>query len=242
MVRAFGTSAKSLQVGFAAEAGVRAAVLAAAGATADTRALDDWLDLVSPEGGPIDLSGPAIPGGLAVKLYPCCYACQRPIDAVRSQIPAGIPSDAVRSIRIATPAASVQPLIHHRPSTGLEAKFSIEYAVAAALIDDRPGFSSFSDDAVRRPDVQRLVGLVATETSPSGAGLLDGEFEIAITVATGEIYEARLTLPLGSPQRPPSADDIVAKLADCGSDVPELLAGITWDGARVLMRSKFPGR
>src|SRR6516165_9332175 len=44
--RAFGTAAKPLQVAFAAEAGVRAAALAEAGASADPRALDDWLGLV----------------------------------------------------------------------------------------------------------------------------------------------------------------------------------------------------
>src|SRR6202042_1808433 len=44
--RAFGTAAKSLQVAFAADAGVRAAALAGAGATADPRALEEWMALV----------------------------------------------------------------------------------------------------------------------------------------------------------------------------------------------------
>src|SRR6201986_2802550 len=43
--RAFGTDAKSLQVGFAVEAGIRAARLAAAGAQADPSALHVWLGL-----------------------------------------------------------------------------------------------------------------------------------------------------------------------------------------------------
>lgn len=80
--RAFGTDAKSLQVGFAAEAGVRAASLAAAGATADVTALDDWLELLGGDPSRLRLDGPAVPGGLAVKVYPCCYALQRPISAL----------------------------------------------------------------------------------------------------------------------------------------------------------------
>ena len=44
--RAFGTDAKSLQVGFAVDAGIRAARLAAAGAQADPEAVDAWLSLV----------------------------------------------------------------------------------------------------------------------------------------------------------------------------------------------------
>src|SRR5438309_6179286 len=49
--RAFGTDAKSLQVGFAVDAGIRAGRLAAAGATADTRAVDVWLELVGGDPG-----------------------------------------------------------------------------------------------------------------------------------------------------------------------------------------------
>ena len=78
--RAFGTAAKSLQVGFAAAAGVRAAHLAAAGASADPAALDQWFGLVGGSGA-VDLDGPLVPEGLAVKLHPCCYALQRPISA-----------------------------------------------------------------------------------------------------------------------------------------------------------------
>src|SRR6266545_3598624 len=81
--RAFGTSAKSLQVGFAAQAGVLAADLVAAGASADPSALDQWLPLVGGDAGRLSLTGPAVPGGLAVKLFPCCYALQRPIGAMR---------------------------------------------------------------------------------------------------------------------------------------------------------------
>ena len=64
--------------------GVRAARLAAAGASADPRALDQWLALVGGDADRLALDGPAVPGGLAVKLFPCCYALQRPIAALRA--------------------------------------------------------------------------------------------------------------------------------------------------------------
>ena len=138
--RAFGTDAKSLQVGFAVDAGIRAARLAAAGAQADPAAVDAWLGLVGGDPALVDPSGPVIPNGLAVKLYPCCYALQRPISALselaQSELagpeldPAGI-----RRIVLRTPEATVVPLIHHRPTSGLAGKFSLEYAAAAALLD-----------------------------------------------------------------------------------------------------------
>src|SRR5207248_2751421 len=138
--RAFGTDGKSLQVGFAVDAGIRAARLAAAGAQADPSALEAWLSLVGGDPAAVDLAGPAVPGGLAVKLYPCCYALQRPISALSELArAAGVAAGQVSRIVLRTPEAAVTPLIHHRPVTGLQARFSLEYAAAAALIDGYPG-------------------------------------------------------------------------------------------------------
>src|SRR5436305_2075300 len=55
--RAFGSDAKSLQVGFAVDAGLRAARLAAAGARADPAAVDAWLRLVGGDPSAVDSSG-----------------------------------------------------------------------------------------------------------------------------------------------------------------------------------------
>src|SRR5579863_5025111 len=154
--RAFGTDAKSLQAGFAVDAGIRAALLAAAGAQADWSALEAWLPLVGGDPGALgpDALGPdepAIPGGLAIKIYPCCYALQRPISALAELAGGRLDLPAVHRIVVCTPEATVAPLIHHRPDTGLQGKFSLEYACAAALLDPHPGFASFTDEAVRRP-------------------------------------------------------------------------------------------
>ncbi len=177
--RAFGTPAKALQVGFAADAGMRAARLTAAGASADPRALDDWLVLV--HGDPTAVAAqariatPAVIGGLAIKLYPCCYALQRPIAALVELLP--VPADEVESVTITTPASSLKPLIHSRPRTGLQGKFSLEYAAAATLLDGPPGLESFTDDSVTRPEAQRLMERVRTSASEGGTGLLDGHVE-----------------------------------------------------------------
>src|SRR5215472_16759300 len=177
--RAFGTDAKALQVGFAVDAGIRAATLAAADARADLSALEAWLSLVGGDPAAVDLTGPAVPGGLAVKIYPCCYALQRPISALAGLADRTEPAD-VRRIVLRTPEATVAPLIHHRPDTGLQAKFSLEYAAAAALLDGYPGFASFTDGAVRRPAARRLTGLVETKLDPGGTWLLDGELTAEI--------------------------------------------------------------
>jgi 2-methylcitrate dehydratase PrpD len=224
--RAFGTAAKSLQVGFAAEAGVRAAALAAAGASAGLGALEQWMALVGGDPGAVQLGAPAVPGGLAIKPFPCCYALQRPIAATIALEP--LSADRVRRIVVRTPVASLAPLIHHSPQTGLEGKFSLEYGIAAALLDGTPGFDSFSDDSVRRPDAVRLMGTVEVEATDGGDHLLTGDVEIEI-----EGRRTSLALPPGAPDRPMTDLELRAKLEVCRA---EELADLSWESATRVLR------
>jgi 2-methylcitrate dehydratase PrpD len=238
--QAFGTQGKPLQVGFAAEAGVRAARLAQAGASADPAALDQWLGLVGGKGDALDLGGPAVPGGLAIKLFPCCYALQRPIAALRAMRDHVEPG--LAHVRVRTPEASLHPLIHDRPVTGLQSKFSLPYSVAAALLDPYPGFGSFTDEAVGRTDARDLMERVEVVPTPGGDGLLSGELEIHLTQPGRAVLQTRLAVPPGAPDRPPTATEFADKLAACGPDVPDLLADATWASVAELLRTTFPGR
>ena len=244
--RAFGTDAKSLQVGFAVEAGLRAARLAAAGVQADPSALDVWLGLVGGDPSAVDPSGPSkptVPNGLAIKLYPCCYALQRPISALAElSALSGLSADpaAVRRIVLRTPEATVVPLIHHRPDSGLQGKFSLEYAAAAALLDSYAGFGSFTDEAVRRAEARRLVGAVETKLDPGGDWLLDGELEAEVHTADGAVLRTRQQYPPGSPARPPTPDQLAAKLADCVAGLDTDPAAWTWENAADMLRRWLP--
>ncbi|MGA2924659.1 MAG: MmgE/PrpD family protein [Solirubrobacteraceae bacterium] len=246
--RAFGTSAKALQVGFAAEAGVRAAALAGAGASADPRALDDWLALVGGDPSALQCSGPAVPDGLAIKLFPCCYALQRPISALAAIAPPN--ADRVTKVRVATPASAVAPLLHHRPRTGLEGKFSLEYGLAATLLDGRPDLTSFTDDAVRRPQARRLVECVELTATAAGEHLLAGEVEVEVDVEVereleggcGDALRTTLALPPGAPGRPPSELELRAKLEACAGGAAGELAALSWESAAAFLRQAVPER
>ena len=231
--RSFGTMAKPLQVGFAAAAGVRAARLAAAGAGADLSAVEAWFPLVGGALDSFDVSGEAIPGGLAVKVYPCCYALQRPIAAAATL---AIDAGEVEEVVCRTPASALQPLIHARPATGLEGKFSLEYGVAAALLDREPGFASFSDDCVRRPHAQQLMTKVKVEASPGGKGLLEGVCAVEVQLRSGERRTASLELPPGAPGNPPSTRQLDAKARDCCGDLAGAVLGLEWADAAAFLR------
>jgi 2-methylcitrate dehydratase PrpD len=237
---AFGTDAKSLQVGAATGAGLRAANLVSGGASASPRALEQWTELVGGDPAVEVEDTPAVPDGLAIKLYPCCYALQRPIGAAATAIasgPAGAGPElaaAVDGIAVRTPLSTIKPLIHTRPATGLEGKFSLEYGVAAAVLDGYPGFSSFTDAAVRRPAAQRLLRLVEVETTPEGEGLLAGEVAVEISTARGTM-RAELAMPPGSPANPATALDLEAKFAACLAGSDRSPAEITWASAASML-------
>jgi 2-methylcitrate dehydratase PrpD len=238
--RAFGSAGKALQVAFAAQAGVRAAQLVAAGADANTSALDQWLALVGGDATRLELEGPAVPGGLAIKLYPCCYALQRPISASLGLPIAGLAAERVVGIVARTPQATLQPLLHRRPTSGLEGKFSLEYALAATILDGRPGIGSFTDDAVARPAAQALRERVEVVGGAGGDGLLDGEVEIEVTLDDGSVLRTALAVPPGAPDRPPTEEDLGAKVADCAGDLASEVAALRWGEAADFLREMLP--
>jgi len=139
-----------------------------------------------------------------------------------------------------TPEATVVPLIRHRPDSGLQGKFSLEYAAAAALLDRYPGFGSFTDEAVHRDAARRLVSLVEVKLEPGGDGLLDGELEAEIHTDGGEVLRASQQYPPGSPARPPTPAQLHAKLADCVRGLDTDPASWTWDNAAGVLRRWLP--
>jgi 2-methylcitrate dehydratase PrpD len=232
--QAFGTHAKALQVGFAVDAGMRAAALAAAGASADPAALDRWLTLVGGGDSPLPADGPAVPGGLAIKLFPCCYALQRPIHAAIEAL-AGeqLQHEQIAAVLVSAPEATLTPLVHHRPQSGLQGKFSLEYALSACLLDGRPGLASFTDSAVARPTAQAILRRVEVSGQPGDGGLLSGEVTVEIRLHDGGRRYAAVTLPPGAPTRPPTESELASKLADCAGSDAAALAALTWERAAV---------
>jgi len=51
-------------------------------------------------------------------------------------------------------------LIHHRPKSGLQAKFSMEFCLVVLLLERKASLAHFSDAYVNRPEVQDMVSRV----------------------------------------------------------------------------------
>lgn len=174
----FGTQAKPYQAARAAEAGVAAVRRALAGLDAGPHALDGpggFLQTISPKGR-VDSESPAsdlgkdwymAEHGLNIKRYPVVGAAQRCVDAaLQLRRDHEFDPAAIRGVtaRISEDHSSVMRF--RLPSDAMQAKFSLEFAVAAALLFGRLGLEEMRDDCVRREDVQALMRKVERDEGP----------------------------------------------------------------------------
>jgi len=222
--RNFGSMTKPLHAGFAARSGVTAARLAAAGATADGRAIGG-------ERGFWDLYGdgaanPPSPSvgegwyieseGIHVKMYPCCYFAHTSVAATQDlRERHGVEPADIESIRVTASRGAADALQHSDPETGLEAKFSMEYLVASAAVRDRVGLGAFEADAVEDPAVKAVRRRVEFTADPD---LEYDSHEATVVVETGaDTFETTRTDPPGVHQNPPSESEMRAKFLECAT-------------------------
>ncbi len=226
----FGTMTKPFHAGRSAQAGVMAARLAEAGFTAGTDALEHaqgFLAAVSPAGA-VDRARPAALGedwrivrsGLSVKKYPACYCTHRAIDGMLDLVRANdLRAEDVEAIDVKLSEAYATILRNHAPQTGLAAKFSIEFAMASAIVARRVGLAELTDDFVQRADVQALIGRVSVQTStdydPESPGAARAD-RVGVSLAGGRRLEGEpVHRALGHADRPLAENDLFAKFEDC---------------------------
>ncbi|HEU4760205.1 MAG TPA: MmgE/PrpD family protein, partial [Dehalococcoidia bacterium] len=160
-----------------------------------------------------------IDAGIGVKLYPCCYATHRAIDAaLELRQRHGIEAARIERVEARLSRGTLVPLRREPPTSGLEGKFSLEYCLAAALLDGRVGLDTFGDEAVRRPEARALARRVAAaEGGPPMAFPIEGWADVRVVMSTGEAFEMRVDRPRGDPQRPLTWDELAAKFRDCAA-------------------------
>lgn len=223
----FGTMTKPLHAGLAARDALMAVDLAAAGFTASDDILDDPRGFVGLYG---DLTSSVEtslgerlrtcwrewPQDYAIKRYPSCYATQRAIDAALELRPT-LPGDIDR-IEIFVEPGGLLPLQLQPPTTGLEAKFSLAYTVAVALIKGRVRLDDFEDAALLDADVTALMARIdclETDTPPLGEPLGDDQATtIRVLSHSGDDRLIRVDHARGDARNPMSTADITEKFVE----------------------------
>src|SRR3954453_15551654 len=104
--------------------------------------------------------------GINIKRYPMCYATHRSIDAVLDLAAEhNLDPNAVDEIHVRIGDAQDLMLRNREPKTALEAKFSIEFAVASALVARKVGLKELDDGFVRRDDIIEVMRKVKRSTT-----------------------------------------------------------------------------
>lgn len=177
--RNFGTMTMSYHSGLSAAAGLKAARLAAGGFTAAPDVFDGEMSVghaLSRDWPPAGLEAGLenwgkpffiVDTGPIFKLFPTGRPTVAPIEAALEVRETGA-IDPADIERIVCEVSFMYPrtLIHSRPTTGLQGKTCLQYCVASALLDGAPGLETFTDAAVRRPEVAALMDRIEVVVPP----------------------------------------------------------------------------
>lgn len=224
-IQNFGSMAKAFQAGHAGDSALRAALLAERGFTASDRALDGgkgfaalYVDGLALAPALRDIGGPPLEieaSGIEVKKYPMCYAAHRALDGLldlKAEHPE-LTLETVEQVTISGSSGTFAPLIHDRPQTGLEGKFSLPYAAAAALADGAVRLSSFTDESVQRAPIQAFLPRV--QRREVEGPLFPRWTELEIRLCDGDRLHRRVEALRGSAELPLSTAELLEKAEDC---------------------------
>jgi 2-methylcitrate dehydratase PrpD len=169
-----GTMTKPLHAGVAARNGLVSALLARNGFTASGEAItgpQGYLAAMDSEHSSHALAHAASDlgrrwelddTGITVKLYPSCAATHPPLDALLDLVRRHeLSADAIAAIDVQVDTMTPRLLIHDRPATGLEAKFSMPFCAAAAVVYGHPTVETFDEPHIRDARVQALMPRVS---------------------------------------------------------------------------------
>jgi len=225
----FGTMVKPLHSGRAAESAVFAVSLAEMGFTSSPTILEgdrgyfmtgaggyNADELVGKLGNPWDY----VARRVAIKPYPCGNLQQPAMDKLRDLVlehdikPAQVERLAVKSHRLMP-----LNLTYHRPVTGLEGKFSMEFSLASILVLRRAGLAEYSDAVVKCPDIQEAIGKIDytvfsdEEAEAKGYTLLTTFLDIKLK--DGRTISARVDTARGSASLPLTEEEVARKFREC---------------------------
>lgn len=225
----FGTMTKPYHAGLAARNGIVSARLAAGGLTAGRDTLENaqgFLNAFSPSSA--DRESPVKVGkewylpwqSLCVKKYASCYFTHRSFDtAVKMLAGRNLGPDDIAAIEVTMGIGQVVVLANHNPQTGLEAKFSEQFAMAAAVILGRMSVDVFSDATVQRRDIQAFfpkVKLLSVEAFDTRDPSHSPTERVVITLQNGEVLDSgEIARIRGHAYDPMAPDELWTKFVDC---------------------------
>ncbi len=120
-----------------------------------------------------------------------------------------------------------QPLeARRKPATTMDAKYSIPFSVAVAIVRRRVGIDDFAVEGLKDRAVLEVAQKVTSQLDARydpGRGTRPAK--VAIKMKNGREYSRHIDVPYGHPEKPMSWDDIVSKFKDCLSHAVKPVPG-----------------
>ena len=230
----FGTMTKPFHAGDAARAGVVSAKLVREGFTASEDALEGRFGFIRAFSGGQGFDSERVAqnlgnkcylveSGIEIKKYPCCGSAHLALDAIFDLLSqAAIDPGAVDRIDVMVDFDPPRSLIHPRPVSSLEGKFSMQYCLAAALLDRRVGLPSFTDEQVLRPEAQALIPRIDMRRIPGNEGKpswTEGYHQVDVQMKNGSVLRQQAHRANSGALRGVTMEDIREKFRDCASQL-----------------------
>lgn len=217
-----GSMTKALHTGRGAWSGVLSALLALDGFTSRPGGLDDrpgggFVRLVGGDPAQVEVATLGVSWSVlrsAIKPYACGVVAHPAIDAAIQFRRDGIGAADVRRLSVWVPGVALELMGDHAPRGGLEAKFSLPFVVAAALVHGHGNPSLFEGDQVlEAAEVRRLMSLTDVIADES---LSQEQARMSVETADGRTHDTFVGAALGSRANPVSADGIREKFLHLG--------------------------
>jgi 2-methylcitrate dehydratase PrpD len=222
----FGTMTMPLHVGLTARDAIHAALLAERDFGADPAALDgkygffrvfaEQTPALATFGAPFEL----VASGIIFKPYPSGAPSHAAVDAaltLRRRLEGEL-------TRIARVTCFVHPwnamtLRDEEPADPLQAKVSLRFCVAAALLHGRLSWREFNDETLADPALQALMRRVFVKIANDLPDNNEFPAELRIETTDGEVLTHRNDVSPGGSTRPLGDADVMAKMHDCAAGV-----------------------
>ena len=218
-----GALTKPLHSGRAAANGVLAATLSRLGLTGARNIMEGergFFAGLAPRGDPqrvvAHLGEPAEPlcvRRISIKPHASCRHTHAPIDAalaLRAQLPAAAN---IASVRVSTYKAALTLCDKPDPRTAPDAKFSLQFCVASALLRGRVGLAEFSDAALADTALRALLPRFEVEVDEAREAAYPACWSaaVSVTLADGRTFQAAQERPKGDPENPLTEAELEAK-------------------------------
>ena len=223
-----GTWTKRMHAGWAAQSGIRAALMARGGFLGPRTVLDGTHGLyrafapsVAPNFEPLleGLGSRWVMPTIAFKPYACGTMTQPFIDCAIALAREGVRAGDITAIDCDAAEGTVhrlwEPLASkHRPPTPYAAKFSTPFCMAVGFLDGRAGFAQFTDDRIHDPAVLGLAAKIRYRIDPANEYPRNFSGHLRATLNDGSQRECRQPHMRGGAHAPLATFELESKFMD----------------------------